>query len=144
MKQLVLSLALIVASMSAAVAKGSPIGVWKTIDDETGEAKSHVEVYKASDGTYEGKIVKLLLSPQDKKCAECPGERKNKKLVGMVIVDDLETYKDYWKNGTIMDPETGSEYGCSAWFEEDKPDELKVRGKHWTGLYRTQTWYRVN
>lgn len=61
----------------------------------------------------------------------------------MVIVNDLEPYKDYWKNGTIMDPETGNEYGCSVWFEEGKPDELKVRGKHWTGVYRTQTWYRV-
>ncbi len=29
------------------------------------------------------------------------------------------------------------------WFEKGQPDELRVRGKHWTGLYRTQTWYRV-
>ncbi|MFT5617752.1 MAG: hypothetical protein ACI85I_000977, partial [Arenicella sp.] len=35
----------------------SPIGVWKTIDDETGKAKSHVEVYKGSDGKLHGKIV---------------------------------------------------------------------------------------
>ncbi|HHS95446.1 MAG TPA: DUF2147 domain-containing protein, partial [Phaeodactylibacter sp.] len=26
-------------------AQSTPIGVWKTIDDETGEAKSHVEIY---------------------------------------------------------------------------------------------------
>ncbi len=144
MKQLVLSLALIVAGLSAAVAQDSPVGVWKTIDDETGEAKSHVEIYKAGDGTYEGKIVKLLLSPQDKKCAECPGDRKNKRLVGMVILDGLKQYDDYWKKGAILDPESGSEYKCSVWFENGNKDELKLRGYHWTGLYRTQTWYRVN
>lgn len=142
MKSLMLSLTLVLATALAVFAQSAPTGVWKTIDDETGEAKSHVEIYK-EDGKYHGKITKLLLSPQDKVCEACTGSRKGKKLVGMVIVDDLEPYKDYWKNGTIMDPETGSDYGCSVWFEEGKPDELKVRGKHWTGLYRTQTWYRV-
>ncbi|MBV6655745.1 MAG: DUF2147 domain-containing protein, partial [Mameliella sp.] len=119
-----------------------PTGLWKTIDDETGEAKSYVEIYKDG-GKYYGKISKLLLFPQNKVCDACTGKHKGKKLVGMIIVDNLEPYKDYWKNGTIMDPESGGEYGCSVWFEDGKPDELKVRGKHWTGLYRTQTWHRV-
>lgn len=61
----------------------------------------------------------------------------------MIIVENLSPYKDYWKNGTILDPESGSEYGCSIWFENNNANELKVRGKHWTGLFRTQTWYKV-
>ncbi|MCI4651726.1 DUF2147 domain-containing protein [Phaeodactylibacter sp.] len=142
MKQLMLSLAVLLAAAISVQAQDAPTGVWKTVDDETGEAKSHVEIYKDG-GMYHGKITKLLESSQDEVCDACPGSRKGKKLVGMVIVNDLEPYKDYWKNGTIMDPETGNEYGCSVWFEEGKPDELKVRGKHWTGVYRTQTWYRV-
>jgi uncharacterized protein (DUF2147 family) len=142
MKQLMLSLTLVLAATIGVLAQSAPTGVWKTIDDETGEAKSEVEIYKDG-GKYHGKITKLLLSPQDKVCEACTGSRKGKKLVGMAIVDDLEPYKGYWKNGTIMDPETGSDYGCSVWFEEGKPDQLNVRGKHWTGLYRTQTWYRV-
>lgn len=121
----------------------TPVGTWKTIDDKSGDAKSHIEIYKAN-GKYFGKITKLLKSEPTKKCANCPGSRKNKPLLGMVIVENLSPYKDYWKNGTILDPESGSEYGCSIWFENNNYDELKVRGKHWTGLFRTQTWFRVH
>lgn len=143
MKQGVLTLAFLMAVGSTALfAQAKPAGIWKTIDDETGEAKSHIEMYQ-KDGKYYGKIVKLLISAQDKTCDACPGNRKDKPLVGMVIVENLKPYEDYWQKGSILDPETGKEYGCTVWLEDGKPDELKVRGKHWTGLYRTQTWYRV-
>jgi uncharacterized protein (DUF2147 family) len=134
----------LIAGMSMQVqAQSSPLGVWKTIDDKTGEAKSHIEIYE-NDGKLHGKIVKLLRRAPDTVCEKCPGNKKNKKLVGMVIIEDLQPKDDFWKNGDILDPESGKEYGCSIWFEEGNTDELKVRGKHWTGLYRTQTWYRVN
>lgn len=129
-------------AISVLMAQSSPAGTWKTIDDKTGEAKSHVEIYE-KDGKFYGKISKLLRKPTDTVCEECPGKKKNKPLVGMVILDGLEPYKDYWRNGTILDPESGNEYGCSIWFENGNKNELKVRGKHWTGLYRTQTWYKV-
>ena len=121
----------------------NPVGICKTIDDKTGEAKSHIEIYK-SGNKYFGKIVKLLKSEPTKKCDKCPGSKKGKPLIGMLIVENLVPHDDYWKNGTIMDPESGNEYGCSIWFENKKSNELKVRGKHWTGIYRTQTWYRIN
>ena len=120
----------------------SPIGIWKTIDDNSGKARSKVEIYERNGKLY-GKITDLLLKPDDTLCDACEGDKKNKPIVGMVIIEELEVYRDYWKNGTILDPESGSTYGCSIWFEEGKPDELQVRGKHWTGLYRTQVWYRV-
>ena len=37
----------------------SPVGIWKTVDDNTGEAKSHVEIYEEG-GKIHGKLVKLL------------------------------------------------------------------------------------
>ncbi len=120
----------------------SPSGVWKTIDDESGEAKSHIEIYEQN-GAYFGKVVKLLKSDPGTICDECTGDKKNKPVLGMVILESLQSTGDYWSKGTIMDPENGKEYGCSIWFEEGKAAELKVRGKHWTGLYRTQTWFRV-
>lgn len=123
-------------------AQSSPVGVWKTIDDETGEAKSHVEIYQQGD-KYHGKVIKILTDRKDAVCEECDGKNKNKPVLGMVIVSDLEAYKDYWRGGTILDPNSGSEYKLSVWYEDGKADELKVRGKHWTGLYRTQTWYKV-
>ena len=121
----------------------SPVGVWKTIDDNTKEARSHVEIYEQGGKLY-GKIIKLLDEDPSSLCEKCKGPKKNKPLIGLVIIEDLKTKKDYWAKGTILDPENGKEYGCSIWFEKDNNTQLKVRGKHWTGLYRTQTWYRVN
>ena len=143
MKKKILAGILALAAFSTlSLAQPSPIGTWKTIDDNTGEAKSHVEIYENGGKLY-GKIAKLLKSSLDKACEECPGKKKGKPLMGMLVIEGLEPYKDYWRKGTIMDPENGNEYGCSIWFENGNADELKVRGKHWTGLYRTQTWYRV-
>lgn len=124
-------------------AQTGPEGVWKTIDDNTGEARSHIEVYQQN-GKYYGKIVRLLRKGPDTVCEKCPGKLKNKPLVGMVVISDLQPKDDYWKGGSILDPESGKEYSCSIWFEDGTKNELKVRGKHWTGLYRTQTWYRVD
>lgn len=142
MKNWITTVAVLILATTALLAQSSPAGLWKTIDDETGEAKSHVRIYEKN-GKFHGKVEKLLLSSPDKVCEACPGDKKNKPLVGMVVIEGLKAYDDYWKGGTILDPESGSEYGCSVWYEEGNSDELKVRGKHWTGLYRTQTWYKV-
>lgn len=117
----------------------SPIGIWKSIDDETGEEKSNVEIYEQN-GKLFGKITKILSAAPDVVCEECSGDKKNKPVLGMVIIENLKAKDDYWKNGDILDPESGNVYGCSIWLEGEK---LKVRGKHWTGFYRTQTWHRV-
>lgn len=120
----------------------SPMGIWKTIDDGNGQAKSHVEIYQQ--GTkYFGKVVKLLQKPPDTRCDKCSGAEKDQLVLGMIILKNLQPDGTYWKHGTILDPNSGSTYNCSIWFEKDKPNELKVRGRHWTGLYRTQTWFRL-
>jgi uncharacterized protein (DUF2147 family) len=142
MRNLICSLLLIAAGFHLQ-AQSSPVGVWKTVDEKNNEAKSHIEIYEQG-GKYFGKIVKLLRRAPDTICEKCSGKKKDQKLIGMVIMEDLEEDKGYWKDGTILDPESGKDYGCSIWFEDGKDDELKVRGKHWTGLYRTQTWYRVD
>ena len=120
----------------------SPIGIWKTIDDGNGQAKSHVEIYQQGSKLY-GKIVQLLQKPADTRCDKCSGAEKDQLVLGMVILKDMRTAGTSWKHGTILDPNSGSTYGCSIWFENNNSTVLKVRGKHWTGLYRTQTWYRI-
>lgn len=118
----------------------APTGRWQTFDDETGAAKSIVEIF-TQDGKYFGRIAEILTDKKDAICTECSGEKKNQPIAGLVIIEKLEKSGDYWKNGTILDPQKGVEYKLSAWFEED-PNTLFIRGKHWTGLYRTQTWKR--
>ena len=117
----------------------SPVGVWKTIDDETGKAKSHIEIYEQG-GKLHGKIVKLLDKPEDTKCQKCDGKRKGQPLMDMVILWNLQKDDDEWEDGTILDPAKGKTYDAKIWL--DGKNKLKVRG--YIGfLYRTQTWHRV-
>ena len=125
----------------------SPIGVWKTIDDETGKAKSHVEIYERNGKLY-GKIIKLLNrganDDPDPVCDQCPTDdaRYNQKIIGMEILKDMEKDGDEWEDGQILDPKKGKVYDCKIWLDEDNPDKLKLRG-YVAFFYRTQTWHRV-
>lgn len=123
----------------------SVVGTWKTIDDETGKAKSHVKIYKAKNGKYYGKIVKLLnrdKGDEDPSCDACPeGDyRHGQKIIGMKIVSGLEKSGDTFSGGTIIDPKSGKIYTCKIW--PSGSDKLKVRG-YLGPFYRTQTWHKV-
>ncbi len=140
MKKILLTLAL---SFPIFLSAQTLLGTWKTIDDETGEAKSHVELYEDKGKVY-GKIIKFLRANTDPNriCDKCTDWRKGQKIMQMMIVRDLALNGGTWKGGKILDPEKGKEYSCTMWFEGGKPNELKVRG--WIGpFYRTQTWYKV-
>jgi len=127
----------------------NPVGRWKTIDDETNEPKSHVEIYE-QDGELYGKVVKLYRSDGDTlTCYACdPGDpRYKKRIMGMVILEGLEKDADSrWEDGEIMDPNNGEIYDC--YIEMMSVDKMKVRGFIGTwltgsALGRTQYWYRV-
>lgn len=125
----------------AAAYAQSPLGVWKTIDDETGEPKAHVEIFE-KDGKYYGKIIKLLTRDPNKVCDLCTGDKKDKPINGMEILWDLKPYSDYWSYGYILDPNNGKTYKCSIWMEG--ADQLKVRGYIGVSMLgRTQTWHKV-
>mgnify|MGYP001210438130 CR=1 FL=1 len=118
----------------------SPVGLWKTIDDDGQTEKSYVQITE-KDGTLSGKVVRLLQKPQDTLCEECTGERKDQPIVGMEIMWGLTKEEDgkTYTGGKILDPDNGKEYRCKIWREGDT---LKVRG-YIAFLYRTQTWFLV-
>ncbi len=118
----------------------SIIGKWKTIDDETGQEKSIVEIYKEND-KYFGVVRKLLLKPQDTKCEKCTGEEKDKLVVGMVIVKNLVQDGNEFEDGTILDPKNGKIYSCKIWLDEKDNNILNVRG-YVAFFFRTQKWYK--
>ena len=114
------------------------VGKWKTIDDNTGKARSVVEIYE-KDGEYFGKIVKLFREPgedQNPTCDECKGKLKGQPIIGMEIITDMEKDGDEYEDGQILDPENGKTYDCKMWIEDGK---LRVRG-YLLFFYRTQTW----
>ncbi|MGQ2984726.1 DUF2147 domain-containing protein [Flavobacterium sp.] len=117
-------------------------GKWKTIDDETGEPKSIVEIYEQNGKIY-GKVVEIL-NPAKKnaKCTKCKGADKDKPILGLVIIRGLEKDGDEWTDGDILDPNKGKLYSCTI--EMDGKDKLEVRGYMGISLLgRSQTWHRV-
>ena len=120
------------------------LGKWKTIDDNSGDERSIVEIYE-KDGKVFGKIVKLFRKPgedPDPLCDECDSDddRYMKKIVGMDIIRNMKKSGNELEDGTILDPESGKVYRCKIWIEGDK---LNVRG-YWGPFFRTQTWKKVS
>jgi len=118
------------------------VGKWKTVDDETGEAKSIVEVFQKADGRYYGKISKLLIKPENDKCVQCKDDRKNQPLLGLEIIRGITKKGNEFSGGTITDPKNGKTYKCTITREGNK---LLVRGYVGFSLIgRTQTWQLAN
>ncbi len=117
------------------------VGKWKTIDDETGKAKSVVYIFKAKNGKYYGQIKEILDKTRGENpiCDKCTGERKNQPVKEMYIINDMVLRGAELSDGKILDPQKGKEYSCKIWLEGGN---LKVRG-YWGLFYRTQTWYRL-
>ncbi len=118
-------------------------GKWKTIDDRDGVEKAIIEIYK-DDGLLHAKVVKILQEgKKDAVCTKCEGERKNKPILGMKIMEDFEEKKDgVYKGDKLFDPEQAMTFRGRVWLDEDNANRLKVRG-YLAFLYRTQTWHRV-
>nr|WP_282043538.1 DUF2147 domain-containing protein [Winogradskyella flava] len=120
----------------------SIFGKWKTIDDETGKEKSIVEIYE-KDGKVYGKIIELI-NPKQKNplCSKCDGSKKDKPVLGMVIIEGLEKDDDVYNDGTILNPENGKVYSCRLKLDDEK-DTLQVRG-YVAFFYKTQYWKRAS
>ncbi len=121
------------------------LGVWKTIDDETGKAKSHVKIFKAKNGKYYGKIIKLIGEPTNSKCTECKGKNKNKPIVGMIIIIKMKIDGNELVGGKILDPKNGKYYYCTLSLDDKNKKELNVRGSidSWGLAGRTQIWKKL-
>ena len=107
---------LMVFFSSAVLAESTPAGLWRTIDDHSGKEKSLVRIVEVN-GEFRGTIEKLFReSGEDPNpnCEKCPGEKKNKPVVGMVILTGLKKDKDQWSGGEIPDPQNGKTYKCKA------------------------------
>lgn len=120
----------------------SVIGRWKTFDDETGEAKSIVEITER-DGKIYGKVVEILnVSKKDAKCIDCSDSDKDKPVLGLEILKGLSKDGSEYSGGKILDPSKGKLYKCTV--SLDGSDKLKVRGYVGISAFgRTQTWVRV-
>lgn len=123
----------------------APVGLWKTIDDESGEPTSYVRMW-LDNGELFGKVEKVIRQPGEDpnpKCTKCIGDKKGQAIQGMTIISGLRQNGDVWSGGHILDPDNGHVYQCQIKIE-DGGRQLTVRGYIGLSLIgRSQIWHRA-
>lgn len=135
-------LAGVLLSMAASIG-ASPVGVWTTIDEHTGEKRADVRFDLVQDELV-GTIVRPYSKPDDVRfCNACPGAFKNKPILGLRFIWGLKQDEDgAWVNGHILDPQSGRIYRLKV---VEKSDRLHVRGYMGHPLIgRSQVWVPAN
>jgi len=125
-------------------AEPSPVGLWKTVDDRSGEAKGLIRI-RQTNGTFEGNIDKIFPKPGDDpapKCEKCEGPLHNQPVLGLRFLWGFTKQGDEYQGGQILDPENGKVYQAKMKLL-DGGKKLEVRGFIGFSLFgRSQTWIR--
>ena len=136
--------AALMCTATLASAQNSPVGLWRNVDDKTGEARAEVRITER-DGALFGRIEKRLAADAkpDAVCTQCSDDRKGQPMTGLEIIRGAKKAagKDVWEDGKILDPENGRNYTLRL-TPVDGGRKLEVRGS--LGPFgRTQTWLRI-
>jgi uncharacterized protein (DUF2147 family) len=139
-----LALSIMILSWSAYAADLSPLGLWKTIDDNTGRPRGLVRIREVN-GQYEGKVERIFPKPGEEpnpNCEKCEGSRRNQPVMGMTILWGLTKQGEEYQGGEILDPENGKVYRARMKLI-DNGQKLDVRGFIGFSLFgRSQIWLR--
>ncbi|HMF51794.1 MAG TPA: DUF2147 domain-containing protein [Candidatus Saccharimonadales bacterium] len=135
---------IVLAAITVNAAELSPVGLWRTIDDNTGQPKGLVRI-RAVDGQLEGTVEKAFPKPgedPEPKCDKCDGARHNQPVLGMTILWGLTKQGEEYQGGEILDPESGKIYRVKMKLT-DGGKKLEVRGFIGISLLgRSQIWLR--
>jgi uncharacterized protein (DUF2147 family) len=134
----------LVAASLPALAQMTPVGLWRNVDDKTGEAKAEIRIAESA-GVLSGMIATRLgkdVKPDDV-CDKCSDDRKDKPILGLEIIRGAKKAegKEVWEGGKILDPENGRNYTLRLTPVEGGK-KLEVRGS-FGPFGRTQTWVRI-
>jgi uncharacterized protein (DUF2147 family) len=134
----------ILASLAAHAAEESPVGLWRTIDDNTGKPRGLVRITEKN-GEYQGRVEKTFPKPgedSNPRCEKCDGARRDQPVIGMTILWGLKKQGDEYNGGEILDPENGKIYRVRLKLD-DGGKKLDVRGFIGLSLFgRSQIWLR--
>ncbi len=135
--------ALLSLTSTMALAQMTPEGLWRSIDDKTGEAKAEIRIAATASGALNGRIEKALVQSGQPNCTACTDDRKDKPKLGMEIIRGAKKSDTdaVWEGGKILDPENGKEYTLRM-MPLDGGKQLQIRG-YIGPFYRTQIWKRV-
>jgi len=140
-----LTMALVVYPASLFADSVSLIGLWRQFDDKTAKPRSLIRI-REHDGQYEGSIEIIFPLPGEPtapQCLKCSDWRKNKPLIGLLILTGMRGSELQYKGGEILDPVAGRVYRCVMKLAKDGK-HIDVRGYIGVSLFgRTQLWEKV-
>lgn len=126
---------------------GELAGLWQEYNDETGNPEALIRIEKLADGSYQGKIEKLVPDTAETvalRCMRCPGRLRNKPYQGLRILTGLQRRdKLNFEGGEILDPDDGKLYSCNIRLSEDG-NSIEVTGYlslNWIG--HSEIWRRA-
>ena len=136
----------VIMGLSSIVTAQDITGIWQSIDDQNSKPKALIEIKKDANGQFSGRIVKTTPSLGYKAqefCVKCPGNLKDKPLVGLNIIQQLKHVKgNEYDGGQILDPLSGKTYKLSMKLSNNG-NTLRVHGYQGIqAIGRTQTWVR--
>jgi uncharacterized protein (DUF2147 family) len=139
--------------LTSAEVKNNPdrvVGYYYAVEQATGRA-SQIEIYRATDGKYYGKIV-WLQEPNEnghpKVDAKNPDKQlRNRPMLGLPLLSGFsyDASKNEWKGGTIYNPASGKTYHCIM--KLDGNNRLEIHGyigAAWMGLGQSAYWPKDN
>lgn len=143
MKKLIGLLGALLVLTTTVFAADPACGIWKSIDDETGEVTAIWKIYE-KDGMLFGTIAATTNDPQDVIADACKESYKNFPVSGAVnkmktvgtpwIFNMKKVSEGYWKDGNIVNPSDGKMWGCVIKFmkagsdKKAKTDTLAMAG----------------
>lgn len=143
MKKLLGLLGALLILSSSIFAADPACGLWKSIDDKSGEVTAIWRIYE-KDGMLFGTIAATPNDPQDVIADACKESYKNFPVAGAVnkmttvgtpwIFNMQKVSEGNWKDGNIIDPSNGKMYGCVIRFmkagsdKKAKTDTLAMAG----------------
>lgn len=134
---------MLLVALSAGAQVNKMLGNWDTVDDKSGDKRSMVYVYKATNGMYYGKIKNLYVKQSDgtySVLTEDPAGHQG--VIGMIILKDLVPDGSDLK-GRCYDPESKKTYYGKVSYDA-ATNTVTLRGSiDKLGLIgRSQTWVR--
>lgn len=146
-KIILISLTLLMALTISLSAASPIIGLWKNVDDKSGELRALINIYSSNGkiygkiiASYENGVITETMNSPVHKSMNLPGTPF---INGLDIIYDMTDGGNKWK-GSICDPEPGKFYDCDIWWDTKK-NVLVVQGKlRRTILGRKQFWLKAS
>ena len=136
-------LAMMLLAQGAPSRAASPVGLWQTVSDVTGQPQSVVEVYE-DNGRLFARVERVLVTEGvPSTCVKCRDDRKGQPLVGLIIMRNMRKGDKDYSGGDILDPESGKVYRCRMTLDATG-QRLTIRGYIGISLFgRSQVWHRL-